>query len=182
MSDPVTATRDARFEGFATVTDTGPRGMISIRGDAKVCAAAAKTLGLAQPGPRAITAKGDLQLAWMSPDELLVICDYDRAPELAEKLEKAVGENHSLVAVVSDARMVFRVEGDRADEVLRKLVPADLDALAPGEMRRTRIAQVAGALWMVETGCYEVMCFRSVGVYVFDLLANAAQHGAELSL
>lgn len=182
MSDPVTATPDARYEGFATVTDTGPRGMITVRGEGETLVKAAKAAGVDLPDTRAVTAKGGVQLAWMSPDELLVICDYPEAPAIAAKVEKALGKDHSLVAVVSDARQVFRVEGANADEVLRKVTPANIDALAPGEMRRTRLAQVAGAIWMPEAGVYEVMCFRSVGRYMFDLLSGAARPGSELGL
>lgn len=181
MSDPISATPDARYQGFAMVADTGPRGMIMVRGEPATLAKAAKTAGPDMPKARAVTGKGDVSLAWMSPDEILVLCDYADAPALADKIEKALGADHSLVAVVSDARSVFRVEGDKADQVLRKLTPADMDALSQGEMRRTRIAQTAGGIWSPAPGVYEVMCFRSVGQYVFDLLANAAKSGSELA-
>lgn len=182
MSDPVTATQNALYRGFATIADTGPRGMLTIRGEGGALAAAARAAGPALPGARAMTEKDGRSLAWMSPDELLLICGYDEAAEIAARIEAALAGAHGLVAVVSDARSVFRVEGAEAHEVLRKLTPADLEALHPGEMRRTRLAQVAAGIWMTGPERYEVMCFRSVGRYVFDLLANAARPGGELHL
>lgn len=180
MSDPVTMTPGALYEGFARVEDTGPRGMVSLRGGPKALAEMAGALGLKLPEPRQITGEA-MRLAWMSPDELLLLCDYADAPGLATQAEEAAGDLHSLVAVVSDARAVFGVTGTRADEVLRKLTPANLDALGASEIRRTRLSQVAAGIWAVEGG-YEVMCFRSYAPYVFGLLSNAAQMGSELNL
>ena len=89
------------------------------------------------------------------------------------------GEHH-LAVDVSDARAVFRIEGDRAADVLRKLSPVDFDTLDPGELRRTRAAQVAAALWQQDGG-YTLVCFRSVAGYVMGLLTHSAQPGSELS-
>jgi sarcosine oxidase, subunit gamma len=88
---------------------------------------------------------------------------------------------HFLAVDVSDARAVFRVEGGQADQVLMKLAPVDLAAMAPDELRRTRMAQVAGAFWAADGG-YTVVCFRSVAGYVMGLLTHGAQPGAELHL
>jgi sarcosine oxidase subunit gamma len=182
MSDAVSVLNGAAFDGFAQVSDTGPRGMITLRGAPEVLAKMAKVLGLAVPDTLGLTSKGDLSLAWMSPDEAMVLCDYADAPGLAEKVQGAVKGDHALVAVVSDARAVFRVKGDKADQVLRKLTPAPLDGFAPGQVRRTRLAQVAGAFWMTDAQTFEIMCFRSQAQYVFDLLSKAARPGSELDL
>jgi sarcosine oxidase subunit gamma len=85
---------------------------------------------------------------------------------------------------VSDARCLFRLSGGPVREVLAKLTPADLhpDAFGPGEVRRTRLAQAAAAFWMPDAGTVELMAFRSVGTYVFDLLSNAAAADARVDL
>lgn len=46
--------------------------------------------------------------------------------------------------------------------------------------RRTRLAQVPAALRMVDDETFEVICFRSVAQYVFDLLKVAGQPGSEV--
>ena len=83
---------------------------------------------------------------------------------------------------VSDARAVFRIKGPNTREVLAKLAPVDLSpqAFGPGMIRRTRLAQVPAAFWMEDTDTAQLVCFRSVAQYVFDLLKTAAQPGSEV--
>jgi len=77
---------------------------------------------------------------------------------------------------VSDARSLFRIDGPQAAQVLARLCPVDLhkDSFGVGDMRRTRLAQVAAAFWRDDMG-FEVVCFRSVGDYAHGVLQNAAQ-------
>jgi sarcosine oxidase subunit gamma len=63
--------------------------------------------------------------------------------------------------------------------VLKKIAPADIDALAEGELRRSRAAQVAAAFWKDGQG-YTLVCFRSVAGYMMGLLSHSAQPGSEL--
>ncbi|WP_255553617.1 sarcosine oxidase subunit gamma [Maritimibacter sp. DP1N21-5] len=168
-------------QGFATVRDTGPRGMITLRGKGETLSAFARVMGVALPDTLGVSQGEGAALAWMSPDELMVICDYDAAPGLAAQLSASVEGQHALVAVVSDARSIFAVEGKLAGDVLAKVSPAEVGAVAPGQIRRTRFAQVAGAFWPTEAG-FAAMCFRSQSVYVFGLLTNAAKQGSELKL
>ena len=62
-----------------------------------------------------------------------------------------------------------------------KLAPVDFSALAPGELRRTRVAQVAAAFWAEGDG-YTLISFRSVAGYVMGLLEHSAQPGSDLQL
>jgi sarcosine oxidase subunit gamma len=55
----------------------------------------------------------------------------------------------------------------------------DFDKLEPGELRRTRAAQVAAAMWQQDGG-FTLVCFRSVAAYVMGLLTHSAQPGSEL--
>ncbi|AZL60544.1 sarcosine oxidase subunit gamma [Tabrizicola piscis] len=176
MSDPVSALGGAHFAGAATVREIGPLGMITLRGkglkglDKAVKAA----VGTKVPAQRRIEVAGANACAWMSPDEYLLILPYDKVAKAMEDIGKGLAEQHHLCVDVSDARAVFRIEGPEAVEVLRKLVPVDLDRLDAGEMRRSRAAQVACALWRDDAG-FTLVAFRSVARYVFDLLANAAR-------
>ena len=183
MSDPVSALGLARFDGFASVREIGPLGMISLRAkpDAKGLAKAIKAaVGTAVPAQRRIVMNADRASGWMSPDEYLLILPYDETSAAMEAIAKAMGSDHHLAAVVSDARAVFDVTGAKTDQVLRKLMPVDFDALAPGELRRTRAAQVAAAFWAVEGG-FRVVCFRSVAAYVMGLLTHSAKPGSQLT-
>ncbi len=180
MSDPVSALQGARFDGFATIREADPVGMITLRAkELKSLDKAIKAaVGTKVPAQRRIEIAGDKACGWMSPDEYLLVLPRSEVPKVLAALSKALGKDHHLAVDVSDARAVFRVEGDRADQVLRKLVPADLDRMAPGELRRSRAAQVAVAFWQQDGG-YTLVSFRSVAGYVMGLLAHSARIGSD---
>jgi sarcosine oxidase, subunit gamma len=182
MSDPVSALGGAMYDGFASIREIGPLGMISLRckHDVAGLAKAVKTaVGVAMPAPRQIVRDGAWAAGWMSPDEVLLVLPYDQVNRALAGLAKSLAGAHHLAVDVSDARAVFRVEGPKAAQVLMKLSPVDVAGMQPGELRRTRTAQVAAAFWVADGGC-TVVCFRSVAGYVMGLLTHAAQPGAEL--
>lgn len=182
----VSALMGAETIGSTRVVEGGLQGMITVRGDlgsAAVKAAVKGATGMGIPGPRGMTAEGDTGIAWMSPDELLVLVPHDRAPQVAADMADALTGEHATVANVSDARALFHVTGPQAREALAKLTPADLhpDFFGPGEMRRSRLAQVPAAIWQNEAEAFSVICFRSVARYVFDILALSVQDGGEVN-
>ncbi|MFN0116451.1 MAG: sarcosine oxidase subunit gamma [Paracoccaceae bacterium] len=183
MSNVISELNGITSSGFATVTEAGLRGMVTLRGDlaSPALAKAVKdATGCAIPAPSRIVLQGDKGAAWMSPDELLILVRYADAPVTAAALAAALSGEHALAADVSDARATFTVAGSKADQVLRKLTPADLDSLAEGEIRRTRLAQVAGAFWRSAPEEFTLVTFRSVAAYVTGLLEFSAKSGTEL--
>lgn len=183
MSEPVSALNGAAADGFAAIREIGPLGMITLRAKADVKAlpkAIKAAVGTGLPAQRRIELEGDRACGWMSPDEYLLVMPYAAVPSALDAIAKAMGAAHHLAVDVSDARAVFRVEGAKADQVLAKLSPVDFATLQPGELRRTRAAQVAAAFWQEGDG-FTVVCFRSVARYVFDLLASSARPGSELA-
>ena len=178
MSDPVTALGGASFAGLVRIAEMPPRGMITLKGDlssANLKTAATKLAGVDFPGLRGVLVDGERGLLWMAPDEVMLLLPRAEAADGVAALSKALAGTHHLAADVSDARCLFRLEGAAVREVLAKLTPADLhpDAFGPGEVRRTRLAQVAAAIWMPDAETVDLIAFRSVAAYVFDLLANA---------
>jgi sarcosine oxidase subunit gamma len=135
--------------------------------------------GTAVPEQRRIEVAGDRAAGWMSPDEYLLILPYVETEAAMASLSSALQGQHHLAVVVSDARAVFRIAGDRADQVIRKLAPVDMGRLVAGELRRSRVAQVAAAFWRDGDG-YTLVCFRSVAGYVMGLLEHSARPGSEL--
>ena len=150
MSEAVSALKAAEFTGgIAEVTLMDPIGMISVRGDlgaGYMKKALKKAVGLGLPDTRSVQINGDRGVAWMSPDELLLLCPYDQVSDTIDMLTKCFGSNHTLAVNVSDARAVFRISGAHSRDVLAKLAPVDLspDSFTPGMIRRTRLAQVRG--------------------------------------
>ncbi len=180
MSELASALPGAEYEGIVRVTEAGLRGMVTLKADLPDAANGVKAVtGQAVPEPRRINA-GDVSVAWMAPDELLILCDHARADQVVRDLAEQLGTAHHLAVNVSDARAMFTLTGDTVKDVLGKLTPADLAALPLGEMRRTRLAQVAAAIWFSDAQTAHVICFRSVARYVFDLLALAARPGGDV--
>ncbi|MGX9355625.1 sarcosine oxidase subunit gamma [Roseobacteraceae bacterium S113] len=190
MSDPIATPRSAlggaSFDGLVSIREYGPQGMITLRADLSdktVAAAVKKATGLGMPAQRGTITKDDKAALWMSPDELMVLCAYEDVAKVLAALKQALGAVHALAVDVSDARAVFSLKGDGLRDVLAKITPADMraSALPVGELRRTRLAQVAGAFWFVGEEHVELICFRSVADYVFTLLSTAAAPGTELA-
>jgi sarcosine oxidase subunit gamma len=182
MSNVVSALGNMSSRGFAVVSEIGPVGMISLRAKpdtAGLADAVRSVVGTNLPNIRQIEVSGACAAGWMSPDEYLLIMPYDATAAALDVIAKAMAGQHHLAAVVSDARAVFTVEGAQASQVLAKLSPVDFHHLGPNELRRTRAAQVACAMWREGDG-YKVVCFRSVATYVFGLLTHSALPGSEI--
>ena len=165
---------ETRTAPRAAVTPVGPLGMIVLRGDLATLAPAVEAeTGCAAPEQRMLTRSGEAACLWMSPDELLLTCPHGEARGLARRLAERLTGEFATVAEVSDARVAFDMAGPQADAALARLTPANLREIAPAEVRRSRLAQVAGAFWREGDG-WRIVCFRSVGTYVETLLRNAA--------
>lgn len=178
MSDPVLPLGGASMTAAgASVRETGPFAMLMLRakdGTEGLAQAVKSVTGCDLPGRRAICHAGPRSAAWMSPDEFLLLLPLSEGPAAISALAAALAGRHHLVADVSDARAVFRLEGPAAEAAAATLFPVDFATLPEGELRRSRMAQVAAALWRREGG-FTIVTFRSVARYAFDLLANAAR-------
>ncbi len=175
----------AEFTGFVQVSEAGLQGMITLRGDLaapKLATALKAATGCAMPVTRKITRDGAHSLVWMSPDELLILCPHGDAPALTDRLSREMAGEFVTLANVSDARAMFRVTGAMWRDALAKLCPVDFSTLDTGDIRRTRAAQIAAAILVTDAQEAQIICFRSVAGYMFDLLSIAAAPGAEPAL
>ncbi|WP_299815705.1 sarcosine oxidase subunit gamma family protein [uncultured Jannaschia sp.] len=156
-----------------TVLAMDPVGLIALRGPLDVLAPAVEAeTGCARPAQRLSTAANGMRVMWMSPDELMLICDHAAAPDIAARLTDRLGDAFATVVVVSDARVLFELTGPGAVLALASLMPVDFARLDPAEVRRTRMAQIPAAIWR-EGAAWRVMCFRSVARYAETLLRGA---------
>ena len=185
MSNAVSALQGASFDGYCKVEEAGLVGMITLRGDLAsegVAKAVKAATGADMPGQGEIIEGAKGRAGWMSPDELLLIVDHAKAADVVAAASKSLAKEHALVVNVSDARAVYRVTGDAVREVLAKLSPADTAAMVPGQIRRTRIAQIPAAFYLTDEKTAELICFRSVAQYAFDILKDAAMSGGEVGV
>lgn len=185
MSESVSALAGARYAGLVDLADAGLVGMITLRGDLQsltLAAAVEAATGCALPECRRVTSGARGKALWMSPDEVLLLVEYAQAAPVEAALKSALAGEFSTVANVSDARAMISIKGAQARDVLAKLCPVDFADFAVGEVRRTRAAQVAAALWREAGDEWRLVCFRSVARYVWDALATVAQPGGEVGL
>ena len=183
MSNIQTAMNGARTTGYVDVSEAPATGMITLRGDlaaAGVQKALKSVMGAGVPATLAVTDADAGQILWMSPDELMIVCAYDQADQVVADLIAALGEIHSMVVNVSDARAVFDLNGSATSEIIAKLAPIDMKSMQVGTVRRTRFAQIPAAFWMTSNDSARIICFRSVGEYMFNQLRNSAQAGFEV--
>ena len=168
-------------DALAAISRVPGLGMITIRADlSRAGDALAEAAGLAIPDVTGITTDGSRSLGWMSPDELLLILPEAERADAQDALTQALMGEHGLVVDVSDARAVFDVTGPHAADVISKLAPVDAHALRQGQLRRTRVAQTAAAIWRIQSG-FRVIGFRSTADYLGLILTNAALPGTQLA-
>jgi len=173
MSDAVSVLNGASSEGLNKVSDAGLKGL----SNTALKNAATGVAGVDFPGQGECNCVGERGIAWMSPDELLVMAPHVEVATDLERMQKTLSGVHHLLADVSDARAIFQLEGDEIRATLAKLTPADLrkNHFKPGHLRRTHVSQVPAAFWFRDDTHLDLICFRSVQDYMWDLLCNAAQ-------
>lgn len=185
MSKAVSALKGAHAQGMVELADAGLAGMITLRGDLAsplLERALLEQTGCAVPERRRLTSGARGKVAWMSLDELLVMVEYTRAGAVAEGLNAALKDGFFTAANVSDARAMIHVSGAQARDVLAKVCPVDFHDFPVGQGRRTRLAQVAAAIWRDETDRWTLVCFRSVAGYVWGVLETVSKPGGEVGL
>ena len=159
------------------------RGMITVRGDLTLVDLQYQLTSLAgvdMPSEREAKVEDGRGLVWMSPDEVLMVLPKSDVEGVLGTFRETLGAIHHLAVDVSDARAVFELKGLKWREVIAKGAPVDLspEAFALGQMRRTRLGQVAVAFWMTEPDTAELVCFASLAEFVSNWLKMAAKAGS----
>jgi hypothetical protein len=152
--------------------EMGLQGMVSLRADLAEAGRGEEGHRREMPGRRAVSAGKAATVAWMSPDELLILCDHGAADTIVAELAKALKGQHHLAVNVSDARAMFALTGepgpcgrsgqDHAGRHGRARPGRDAPHAAAAGARRDLVRKRdRGARGLLPLG----------GAYVFDLLA-----------
>ncbi|MFG3437767.1 sarcosine oxidase subunit gamma [Nonomuraea sp. NPDC047897] len=174
----------AAFAGrFAAASEGGPlrlaelpfRTQVNLRVDP--AGPAARDLGdvLGAPLPvepcTAVTA-GDVTVAWLGPDEWLVIAPPGHRHEL---LAKALGDRPGSVVDVSAQRTTLLVGGPRAGDLLAHGCALDLhpSVFGPGRCAQTTLARAQVVLLPRPDG-FHVLVRSSFAAYLAEWLLDAA--------
>lgn len=170
------------YSGYVKVSEKMTTGMLTVRGEfrsSKFKTSFAKAVGTKLPKDReVILAKNNV--AWMSPDELLILCDYADVSSLSQNLQMELKDQHHMLVNVSDARALFEISGSGIREVIAKLAPVNIATLEIGEIRRTRFSQIAVAFWLTSETSVSVICFSSVADYMFNLLKTSSMPNSKV--
>ena len=132
-------------------------------------------------GPARVENNG-VAFVWAGPDQWLAIAERGQGRDLEVELKAAVAGNASVVDH-SDGRVVVRISGPRARDVLAKGVPIDLHARAfgPGSVAITHASHIGVILWQLDdTPTYELALFRSyVDSFAHWVFESAAEYASE---
>lgn len=188
-SDAPAAFGNAVFgdDAIARISTAPARGMLIVRGDLQGKAMANAVRAVINGDPPAIRrceTNGETGVYWMSPDALLLCMPYTALAEAYHAVISALKGSHHLVTDSSDARQIFIVSGANARTVLAKGAPVDFhpDAFGAGDLRRTRIGELAAMIAQVgeRPDQFEVFVLRSYAAHMWRWLTVAAAPGGEV--
>jgi sarcosine oxidase subunit gamma len=170
--------------------EVSDRAMIDVRGltgDRKFMAGVQDVLGIGLPKtPRTSASVADLAVLWLSVDQWLITAGGSRATSLADALQEKLKGIHCLIADMSDARAIIRLEGDNVREVLNKGTSVDFTTgeHVAGTVRRILYAQVAAMVHVVseQPDVMDLYVFRSYADYAWRYLLATAREGARVRL
>ena len=146
------------------------RGLLTIKTDltqSKFIYAIVTAYAVDVPAIRQINKKGERELAWVAPDELLGLLPIEVVTQSFHSLNNALDGIHYLVVDVSDAFTVFTLTSSVLD-ILAKGTPSDMSVqgFTIGEFRRTRIGQIQAFIWLTEEDTVHIMCRRSEATFI----------------
>ena len=161
--------------------------MVNLRVDPASEAADRIEKALGAPLPRQCghtTASDPHMVAWLGPDEWLVLSQTD-AITVAGELRKALAAAPGSAVDVSANRTTLELTGPAARQVLEKGCPLDLHprAFGPGRAVSTTVGPVPVLLWQVDDApTYRLLPRSSFADYLARWLidAMAEYHGPEI--
>ena len=105
------------------------------------------------PSRLKISTNKNFYLAWMSPNEIMVITkNQDEIKTIKSSIENDLDQMEALVLDVSSSRTIFSIKGSFWRELLAKGSPINLfpSEFNSDSFRRTRLGQVSTAFWMIK--------------------------------
>ena len=112
---------------------------------------------------------GEAAIAWLGPDEWLVVSPPDVKDGLAAKLQGALTGLHVSVNDISGGQTIIRLRGARARDLLNKGCPLDLHprAFRAGQCAQSHIAKSnALIIQLDDRPTYDVVVRRSFADYL----------------
>ena len=125
----------------------------------------------------------DIAFIWSGPERWIAIAPRRSSEDLAKLLGGALS-GLAAVAEQGDGRVVIRIAGQRARDVLAKVLAIDLHprAFRAGDTAVTGAAHLEVQIWQLDDGpTYELMLFRGFAQSFWHWLTqSAAEYGYEV--
>jgi sarcosine oxidase, subunit gamma len=120
---------------------------------------------------------GTRTIAWLGPDELLVIAPYADRCELISALDEAVQGTHSAVTDVTGSFIRWRVSGDHARQFLSAGCPIDFhpNSFVTGQCVQTVFARSNVTILQTGASAFEMHLPRSHANYLENWAAITAR-------
>jgi heterotetrameric sarcosine oxidase gamma subunit len=148
--------------------------------NADLVAAVRRGFGVDLPIVPSIAAAGAISFVWAGPGRWLAIAQAMRPDVFEKQLREHLGEVAS-VADQSDARILVRLSGARARDVLAKGVLIDMHprAFRPGDVALTSIGHIRAHFWQTDAApTYEIAIMRSFAADFWHwLMESGAAYG-----
>jgi sarcosine oxidase subunit gamma len=124
----------------------------------------------------------DIAFVWAGPDQWLAIAEREDGRDLEVELKAKLAGLASVVDQ-SDGRIVVRVSGAHARDLLAKGIPIDLHprAFKTGDVAITHASHIGVILWQTdEAPTYELALFRSYAdSFAHWLFESAAEYASD---
>ncbi|WP_168015994.1 sarcosine oxidase subunit gamma [Halomonas salinarum] len=156
-------------------------GQLTLRGGAIVLDEALReVLGLGLPGePLGLVQDkaGERSIQWMSPDEWLLIVPGGEEFDVERRLREALGDAHFAISNVGGGQTVLELEGEAANEVLKKSVAYDVHPrhFPVGKGVTTVFAKATVILRRPSEERWELVVRRSFADYTYRWLLDAGE-------
>lgn len=172
---------ESRGEAGIAMAEVPGRVQLVLRGSGEAptfSEAVRRVVGISPPlAANTVNQEGGYAILWLGPDEWLVTGPAED-DDLAERLRAALAETHHAVANVSESRIILRLSGPAARDLLAQGCSLDFhpSVFQPGMCAGSHLALAQVTIHQI-TGepVYEVYVHRSYADYLWRWLEVASE-------
>lgn len=128
--------------------------------------------------PNRVAAMGPVRILWLGPDEWLITAPDAAAPDLTDRLARAIVGRLAVLLDLSSSRAILSIAGARARALLEKGCGIDLHprAFGPGQCAQTLFAKVPVIIdQLTAAPSYRLLVRRSYARWLCEWLIDAAE-------
>lgn len=172
----VAAASSPRGVRLSEVNDLGKLDLRGDAGDKAFMSSVGRTLDLLLPTEACQSAsQGDIAALWVGPDQWLIVCPKSSVATIAHDLAESLEGIHGSVTDISAGRILLRLSGPSALDVLAKGCPIDLHprTVAPGYVAGSVLAKINVLIHLRDIDVVDIYLGRSYGDYLWSWLEEA---------